>query len=103
MAIVPLVAMEETVCAQLNDINMTNFGGAGARRQEFELHYGLNSTGPALESWAGLSNGPKMLNLLPGFGRLHVRRVASCAVQLLFGPCCASRKHCMGPLVLGID
>lgn len=37
-----------------------------------EKSHSLNSTVPALASWAGLGNGPRMLYRLPGFDRLHV-------------------------------
>jgi len=68
----PARDVHETVRAQLRNVLMGNFRGAGAMRTEAEMAHSLNSMVPALAAWAGLGNGPRMLYRLPGFDRLHV-------------------------------
>jgi len=73
--------VHETVRAQLRNVLMGDFRGAGAMRTEAETAHSLNSIVPALAAWAGLGNGPRMLYRLPGFDRLHV--CFSCCMSVL--------------------
>jgi len=68
----PARDVQETVRAQLRNVLMGNFRGAGAMRTEAEMGDSLNSMDPALTAWAGLRNGPRMLYRFPGFDRLHL-------------------------------
>jgi len=67
--------VDETVRAQLKNSTMGSFRGAAARRAEVELEHSLNSVVPAMNAWAGLGNGPRMLYRFPRFDRLHVSDV----------------------------
>jgi len=64
--------VHETLRAQLRNVLMGNFRGAGAMRTEAEMEHSLNSMVPSLAAWAGLANGPRMLYRLPRFDRLHL-------------------------------
>lgn len=54
----PRQKVDKTVRAQLNNVNMAKFRGAASRRYEVELEHSLNSTVPALASWAEWAAGP---------------------------------------------
>jgi len=73
--------VHETVRAQLRNVLMGDFRGAGAMRTEAEMAHSLNSMVPALAAWAGLGSGPPMLYHLPGLDRLHV--CLSCCMSVL--------------------
>jgi len=69
----PSREVHKTVWVQLANAAMGTFWGSAARRMETEMQHSLNSVVPALASWAGPGNGPRMLYRLPGFDRLHIR------------------------------
>lgn len=69
----PACDVQATVAAQLSNATIRRRWGSQARRAEVELAHSLNSVVPAMASWAGLGNGPRMLYRLPGFDRWHPR------------------------------
>jgi len=65
--------VDKTGQAQLDNATMGAFRGAAARRRKVGLEHSYNRDGPAMNAWARLSSGPRMLYRLPGFDRLSVR------------------------------
>jgi len=66
----------KTVTAQMRKASLRRFYGMGRTIEDLETDYSVRYIVPALAGWAGLGSGCFMLYKLPGFDRLHVRKVA---------------------------